>query len=86
MRFTNTYFQNSFMDNIQRNSQQYLASTKKFIYCISCKATNIMNNLSYWTSNEGFKKREKLQKNQNYFLHELTWKCYSFKKKIIFLA
>lgn len=45
-----------------------------------------MNNLSYWTSNEGFKKREKLQKNQNYFLHELTWKCYSFKKKIIFLA
>lgn len=42
---------------------------KKFIYCISCKVTNIMNNLSYWTSNEGFKKRKITEKSKLFF----TW-------------
>lgn len=66
------YFQISFMDTIQRNSQQYLASTNK-IYLLKsgCKASNIMNNLSHWSSNEGFKQREKLHQNQYNFLHEL---------------
>lgn len=54
------------MGTIQRNPQQYLASTNEIylLYMSGCSATGIMNNLRYWSSNEGFKQREKLHQNQ----------------------
>lgn len=59
------------MDTIQRDSQQYLASTNKiYLLLSSCKATNIMNNLNYWSSNEGSEQREKLHQNQyNFYMN-----------------
>lgn len=60
------------MGTIQIDLQQYLVPINKiYLLCQDCKATDIMNNLNYWSLNEEFKEINYIKINIT-FLHALT--------------